>query len=102
MSDLDGLARELELRAGRVEAIGDRLVHAAAIAIWTSIAADAFRAQVSRRRRDCADVAESLRCAAATVRHFARDVDAEKARLRRLEEAALHGVERLASRIGAW
>lgn len=93
MSDLEGLARELELRARQTQLIGDQLVRAAAIAIWTSVAADAFRAQVSRRRRDIAEVAGMLRSAASSTRQFARDAEAEKARLRRLEETALHGAE---------
>lgn len=100
MSGLDGLARELEQRALRVESIGDELVHAASIAIWTSVAADAFRAQVARRRRDCGHVGDSLRSAASAVRHFASDVEAEKARLLRLEQAAVHGAEHVASFLG--
>lgn len=92
MSDIEALAGELDARARRIELIGDQLVHAAAVALWTSAAADAFRAQVARRRHDIADVAARLRSAAATARCFARDVEAEKARLRKLEEAALHGI----------
>ena len=100
MSGLQGLAGELEQRARRLEAIGDELVHAAAIAIWTSVAADAFRAQVARRRRDCSDVAGMLRSASSAVRHFARDVEAEKARLRRLEQTVSHGVGNVVSALG--
>lgn len=92
MSDIEALAGELDARARRIELIGDQLVHAAAVALWTSVAADAFRAQVARRHRDIAGVAARLRSAAATARYFARDVEAEKARLRKLEEAALHGI----------
>jgi len=94
LSDLEALARELDQRAARVESIADQLTHAAAVAIWTSVAADAFRAHVSRRRRDCADVAGMLRSAAASVRRFAGEVEAEKARLWRLEQAAVHGIEK--------
>ncbi|MGH7108056.1 MAG: hypothetical protein ACREFT_16290 [Acetobacteraceae bacterium] len=93
MFDLEGLARELDQIADRVESIGDHLVHAAAVAVWTSIAADAFRAQVARRRRDCGEVAGMLRHAAGAVRRFAGDVAAEKARLLRLAEEAARGVE---------
>lgn len=100
MSGLDGLARELEQHALRVESIGDGLVHSASVAIWTSVAADAFRSQVARRRRDCGDVADSLRSAASAVRHFAHDVEVEKARLMRLEQAAVHGVEHVVSFLG--
>ena len=100
MSDLGGLAAELEQRATSVELIGDQLVHVAAIAIWSSVAADAFRAQVDRRRSECGDVASMLRSAASAVRHFAAEVEAEKERLRRIEEAALHGVEKFVSLAG--
>jgi len=100
VSGLEGLVSELEQRARRVEAIGDELVHAAAIAIWTSVAADAFRAQVARRRRDCGDVAGMLRSASAAVRHFAHDAEAEKARLRRLEQTVVHGVGSVVSALG--
>lgn len=100
MSGLDALAGELEQRARHVEAIGDELVHAAAVAIWTSVAADAFRAHIARRRRDCADVAGMLRSASSAVRHFAHDVEAEKARLHRLEQAVAHGVGFAVSALG--
>jgi hypothetical protein len=100
LSDLDGLARELEQRARNVELIGDQLVHAAAIALWTSVAADAFRAQVERRRGDCGDVATLLRSAAAAVRQFGSDAAAERARLGRLERAALHEAGRFVSLVG--
>jgi uncharacterized protein YukE len=100
VSSLDGLAGELEQRARRVEAIGDELVHAAAIAIWTSVAADAFRSQVARRRRDCSEVSRMLRSASSAVRRFSRDVELEKARLRRLEHAVAHGVGDVLSFVG--
>ena len=100
MTSLDALAGDLEQHARRVEAIGDQLTHAAAIAIWTSVAADAFRAQVARRRRDCSAVAETLRSAASTVRHFAHDVEAEKARLRHVEQLVAHGVGSAVSALG--
>jgi hypothetical protein len=90
VSDLDVIARELDQRATQVESAGAQLVRAAAEAIWTSIAADAFRAQVDRRDRECAQVAYSLRAAAHDVRRFAGDVAAERARLRRLELEAEH------------
>lgn len=100
MPDLDGLARELEQRAARVERIGDELVHAAAVALWSSVAADAFRAQVARRRRDCGQVADTLRSAASAVRHFSQDAEAEKARLFRIEQHAISGAVELASLVG--
>jgi hypothetical protein len=87
---LDSIAAELDQRALRIEATGARLVHEAATAIWTSIAADAFRAQVGRRRDECGSAARSLRVAAADVRSFAAQVEEEKARLRRLALAAEH------------
>jgi hypothetical protein len=102
LCDLDGLVRELENRADRVESIGDQLVRAAANAIWTSVAADAFRAQVSRRRRDCFEIAVMLRAAASSARHFAADVEAEKSRLRRLEHEAIRNAERGARRVASW
>ena len=91
MADLDAIACELERRAAAVQLIGDRLVHEAAAALWTSVAADAFRATVAGRHRDCGEVAELLRAAAARVRRFGLDAQAEQARLARLERAALHG-----------
>jgi hypothetical protein len=96
VSDLDVIARELDQRATQVESAGAQLVRAAAEAIWTSIAADAFRAQVDCRHRECAHVAESLRAAAHDVRRFAADVAAERARLRRLELGAEHLLARTA------
>jgi len=94
VSDIDEIALELSQRAVQVEMAGAQLVRAAADAIWTSIAADAFRARVDRRRRQCADVADLLRGAAQTVFRYADEVVAEKARLRRLELAAEHAVVR--------
>ncbi|HEY0868832.1 MAG TPA: hypothetical protein VGD55_00395 [Acidothermaceae bacterium] len=90
MADIDGIAQELGQRAVQVEMAGAQLVQAAAAAVWTSIAADAFRAQVDHRRRECERVAAVLRGAAHDVLHFSSDVTAEKARLRRLELAAEH------------
>jgi hypothetical protein len=92
MGDLDGLAAELGLRAAQVEAAADQLTRAAAAAIWTSVAADAFHAQVGRRTEQCGDVAASLRAAAAAVRAYAGEVDAELARLARVAHAAERGV----------
>ena len=100
MSSLDALAAELEQRARRVEAIGDELVHAAAVAVWTSVAAEAFRAHVARRRRDCSSVAGMLRSASSAVRRFSDDAEMEKARLRRLEHAVVHGVGSVVSFVG--
>lgn len=90
VSDLDDIARELDQRALQVEAAGAQLVTAAANAIWTSIAADAFRARVDHRNRECARLADVLRTAGRAVRSFSDGVSAEKARLRRLELAAEH------------
>ena len=100
MSSLDALADELQQRARRMETIGDELVRAAAAAIWTSVAADAFRAHVSRRRRDCAAVAGMLRSASSAVRHFSHDVELEKARLRRVEQTVVRGVGAAVSFVG--
>jgi uncharacterized protein YukE len=97
LSDLDGVAAELDQRASHVALIGDQLLQAAAMALWSSVAADAFRASVDRRHRECADVASLLRAAASTVRHYAADAEAEKQRLRRLEEGAAHGIGRVVS-----
>ena len=108
MADLDAIACELERRAAAVQLIGDRLVHEAAAALWTSVAADAFRATVASRHRDCGDVAGLLRAAAARVRSFSLEAQAEQARLVRLERAALqgavhgvvHGAEAVARAVG--
>ena len=90
MADIDAIAHELGQRAVQVELAGAQLVQAAAVAVWTSIAADAFRAQVDHRRRECEHAADVLRGAARDVLRFSGDVAAEKARLRRLELAAEH------------
>lgn len=97
---MDALADELRHRARQVEDVGDELVHAAAVAIWSSVAADAFRAHVARRRRDCSDVAGMLRSASSAVSHFSQDVELEKARLRQLEQAAVLGVRSAVSLLG--
>ena len=94
VSNIDELALELDQRAAQVEMAGAQLVRAAAEAIWTSIAADAFRARVDRRRQQFGDVADLLRSAAQTVFRYSDEVDAEKARLRRLELAAEHVITR--------
>jgi hypothetical protein len=92
MADLDRLARELQQRADAVQLIGDRLVHEAAVALWTSVAADAFRASVARRHHDCDEAAGLLRAAAGSVRRFRADAQVERARLARLERATVGGV----------
>jgi uncharacterized protein YukE len=84
MESLDDVAAELGVRAAQVEAAGDQLVRAAASAIWTSVGADAFRAQVIRRRDRCEEIARALRSAASSVRAHADDVAAERARLARV------------------
>jgi len=100
VSGLDALADELRQHARRMESIGDELVHAAAVAIWTSVAADAFRSHVARRRRDCSEVAGMLRSASSAVRHFSHDVELEKTRLRHLEQAVVRGVGSVLSVMG--
>jgi hypothetical protein len=116
VSDIAAIAHELSQRATQVEVAGGQLVQAAAEAIWTSTAADAFRAQVDGRRRECEHLADMLRAAARDVLRFSDDVGAEKARLRRLELAAEHaalaaehaahaagaGVARAAGFVGRW
>jgi hypothetical protein len=84
MESLDDVAAELGCRAAQVEAAGDQLVRAASLAIWTSLGADAFRAQVDHRRRRCTDVGHALRSAASAVRACADEVAAERARLAQL------------------
>src|ERR1700722_2924376 len=97
VSNIDEIALELDQRAVQVGMAGAQLVQAAAEAIWTSIAADAFRARVDHRRQQFGDVADLLRGAAQAVFRYSDGVDAEKARLRRLELAAEHAVARGAS-----
>jgi hypothetical protein len=97
VADIDAIAQELGQRAVQVEMAGAQLVQAAAQAVWTSIAADAFRAQVGHRRRECEHVADVLRGAAHDVLRFSSDVTAEKARLRRLEQVAEHAAATAAS-----
>jgi hypothetical protein len=94
VSNIDELGLELDQRAVQVEMAGAQLVRAAAEAIWTSIAADAFRARIDHRRRQFGAVADLLRGAAQTVFRYSDEVAAEKARLRRLELAAEHAVTR--------
>ncbi|HEY3923910.1 MAG TPA: hypothetical protein VGL75_05050 [Acidothermaceae bacterium] len=100
MSDIEEIGLELNLRAAQVEMAGAQLVQAAAQAIWTSIAADAFRTRVDHRRQQFGAVADLLRGAAQTVFRYSDDVDAEKARLRKLELAAEHVVVRGAIDVG--
>ena len=90
VSDLDAIAQELDHRALQVASASAQLVRAAAEALWTSIAADAFRARVGRRDAECLRLAAELCAAARTVSHYSDDVLAEKARLRRLELDAEH------------
>jgi len=97
VADIDAIALELGKRAVQVEIASAQLVQAAAEAVWTSIAADAFRAQVDHRRRECEHVADVLRGAAHDVLRFSSDVTAEKVRLRRLEQAAEHAAAAAAS-----
>lgn len=94
MSNIDELGLELNQRAVQVEMAGAQLVRAAADAIWTSIAADAFRTRVDHRRQQFSDVADLLRGAAQAVFRYSDGVDAEKARLRRLALVAEHTVIR--------
>ncbi len=100
VSDIDEIGVELRQRAVQVELAGAQLVQAAAEAIWTSIAADAFRARVDRRRQQFGAVADLLRGASQTVVRYSDDVDAEKARLRRLEVAAEQAVIRGVTDVG--
>ncbi|MBX6372017.1 MAG: hypothetical protein IRZ02_07160 [Acidothermus sp.] len=86
MDALDDLADELVRRARHIELLGDRLLTAAADALWTSVAADAFRDQVYRRRREFDSAAHEVRAAAAVVRHFAADVRSRKRVLASIEE----------------
>jgi chromosome segregation ATPase len=96
VSDLDAIAQELDQRALQVASASAQLVRAAAEALWTSTAADAFRARVGRRDAECLRLAAELRGAARTVSHYSDDVSAEKARLRRLELEAEQLAVRLA------
>jgi len=88
MSDIDAVADELDRRAQQVESVGAQLVRAAAEAIWTSIAADAFRARVDKRHNECLAAADLLRVAARRTRTFSDDVAVEQARLRQIAVAA--------------
>ena len=94
VSNIDEIGIELSQRAAQVELAGAQLVQAAAEAIWTSIAADAFRERVARRHQQFGAVADLLRGAAQAVVRYSNEVDAEKARLRRLELAVEHAVIR--------
>jgi len=100
VSSIDEIAVELGQRATQVELAGSQLVQAAAEAIWTSIAADAFRARLARRHQQFGAVADLLRSAAHAVARYSSEVDAERARLRRLELAAEHAVIRGAADLG--
>jgi hypothetical protein len=100
VSNIEEIGLELDQRAVQVEMAGAQLVRAAAEAIWTSIAADAFRARVDHRRRQFGAVADLVRAAAQTMFRYSDDVEAEKARLRRLEQAVEHDVVRGAVNVG--
>jgi uncharacterized protein YukE len=109
VADIDDIARELDHRARHIEFAGAQLVKAASEALWTSIAADAFRARVDHRNRECARLADALRTAGRSVRAFSDAVAAEKARLRRLEllaeqvvSAGAAGVGRVARDVVSW
>ena len=92
MPVLEELAVELDRRARQVDATGDRLVREAATALWSSVAADAFRAQVARRRAECADAARALQLAASGMRAFAAGAEAERRRLEHLAELATDAI----------
>jgi len=100
VSNIEEIGLELNQRAVQVEMAGAQLVRAAAEAIWTSIAADAFRTRVDQRRRQCGAVADLLRGAAQAVFRYSDGVEPEKVRLRRLELAAEHAVVRGAVDVG--
>jgi len=94
LSNIEEIGFELNQRAAQIEMAGAQLVRAAAEAIWTSIAADAFRARVDHRRQQFGDIADLLRGAAQSVFRYSDEVVAEKARLRRLELATEYAVTR--------
>ena len=100
VSNIEEIGLELNQRAVQVEMAGAQLVRAAAEAIWTSIAADAFRTRVDQRRQQFSAAADLLRGAAQSVFSYAEGVEAEKARLRRLAHAAEHAVIRGAVGVG--
>ncbi len=101
MSGLEELAVELDRRARRVDAVGEQLVREAADALWTSVAADAFRAQVQGRRAQCHHAAVALQAAATGMRGYASAAEAERARLARAAETALWGVRTVVHLIGS-
>lgn len=82
---LDGLARRLDQRADEVGRLGDEMVHRAQCALWTSIAADAYRGRVAGRRREFDHVADDVRAAARQVRRHAQGVRDEIATLASIE-----------------
>jgi hypothetical protein len=88
MESLDDVSAELRRRAAQIEAAGEQLAAAAALAIWTSIGADAFRAQVADRRHNCVDLGASLRAAASVVGSYSDAVTEERRRLARLANIA--------------
>jgi hypothetical protein len=100
LSNIEEIGLELNQRAVQVEMAGAQLVRAAAEAIWTSIAADAFRTRVDHRRHQFGAVADLLRGAAQSVFRYSDDVEAEQARLRKLEVAAEHAMIRGAVDVG--
>ncbi len=84
---LDELAVRLDRRAEEVLGLGDELVRKAAEALWTSVAADAFREQVVRRRDYCATVSDQLHHAAHEMRSHAQTVRHEVAVLLAIEKS---------------
>jgi hypothetical protein len=82
---LDALAHRLDQRAEQVVRLGDEMVHRAQCALWTSIAAEAYRGRMNGRRREFDHLAEDVRAAARQVRRHAQGVRDEMATLLAIE-----------------
>lgn len=99
-AELAGVADELERRARRVAEIGECLAAEASLAIWTSVAADAFRGVVERRRAWCLGVSHRLRECAVEARRVGDAAAFERARLRRLAELPERAAQSLGHLVG--
>lgn len=86
---IERLAGEVARRAAVVDAAGAELISRFARALWTETAADAFRADIARRRDDCAHAAGELRQLAGALRVLAADLRADLAAIRQAEQAVL-------------
>jgi ABC-type transporter Mla subunit MlaD len=84
--ELDRLANRLRSQADAVRYHAEDQVRRAAAANWVSTAAQAFRDELARKRRDADRAAESLEQAATALQTHAQEVRQLVARIARIEQ----------------